>query len=139
MLKQLSPTACGGAKILEALVEESRNLRSGARAAAAEDLSNRAASLRHDLLSTKPAGKPCENAPRFDQAPEIQIAESDNKHLRGTVHRPEANSLQNWKFQACSRAWANREFQPFRCFTVWLLFRKAQRLASMSKQAMRRA
>ncbi|MDX2039812.1 MAG: C25 family cysteine peptidase [Acidobacteriota bacterium] len=76
---------CAGAKFLEALVAESRNLRSGARTASAEDLSNRASSLRHDLLSTRRDGKPCENAPRVNQMPEVQIVESDNKRLRGAV------------------------------------------------------
>lgn len=76
---------CGSATILEALAEEIRGLRSGARTVTAEDLGNRVSSLRSDLLSTRPAGKPCADAPRFNQAPELQITESDNKHLRGSV------------------------------------------------------
>lgn len=77
--------ACGSAKILETFMDESQDLRSGARALQAEDLGNRGSVLRHDLLSTRPAGKSCENAPRFNKAPEVRIAESDNKHVRGTV------------------------------------------------------
>jgi hypothetical protein len=76
---------CAGAKFLEAMVADSRALRSGARVAIAEDLSNRVSSLRHDLLSMRPEGKTCDNAPRANQTPEVEIAASDNKHLRGVV------------------------------------------------------
>lgn len=76
---------CAGAKFLEAMVAESRALRSGLRTATAEDLSNRVSSLRHDLLAKRRDGKVCTDSPRFDKTPEVEILESDNKHLRGAV------------------------------------------------------
>lgn len=82
--------ACESSGFLEAFINESRELRSGAAAFQAEDLANRGVVLRHDLLSTKSAGKPCENAPRFNKAPEIELIQSDNKLLYGKVKFGEA-------------------------------------------------
>ncbi len=76
---------CQSASAMKEFADESQKMREGARAVVAEDLGNRAWSLRHDILSTMPEGKPCPDATRFNKAPEVGIAESDNKRVRGAV------------------------------------------------------
>jgi len=76
---------CGGAKTLEAFADEAQSLRQDARSAVAEDLRNRAWSLRQDILSVAPRGKTCEGSERFNREPVVKIGESDNRHLQGSV------------------------------------------------------
>ncbi|MGH9767802.1 MAG: C25 family cysteine peptidase, partial [Blastocatellia bacterium] len=75
---------CGGAKTLEAFADEAQSLRQGARSSIAEDLRNRGWSLRQDILSAA-KGKACDDGARFNQEPVVNIGESDNRHLRGSV------------------------------------------------------
>ncbi len=76
---------CGSAKALEAFADDVQSLRLGARASIAEDLRNRGWSLRQDILSAARKGQACDGAERFDQAPVVNIGESDNRHLTGSV------------------------------------------------------
>lgn len=76
---------CQSAAIIMDFTEEARKLRVSDRSFAAEDLANRGWSLRQDILSMMPADKPCVGAERFNMPPRVEITESDNKHLRGTI------------------------------------------------------
>src|SRR5262245_27312437 len=76
---------CGSAKTIEAFAFEAQSLQQGARATIAEDLRNRSWSLRQDILSTARKGQACEGAERFNQEPGVNIGESDNRHLTGSV------------------------------------------------------
>ena len=69
--------SCTGARILLNALNEIRPI--------AEDLHNRIWTLRQDILSMVPDGKGCEDSPRTNRAPEVQIFESDEQHLRGRV------------------------------------------------------
>ncbi len=69
--------SCTGARTLLNALNETRPI--------AEDLHNRIWTLRQDILSSTPDGKGCEDSPRTNRAPEVQIFESDEQHLRGRV------------------------------------------------------
>jgi hypothetical protein len=76
---------CGSAKILESFADAAQDMGKGARDSVPEDLRNRGWSLRQDVLSAAPKGKPCDGSVRFNQEPVVKIGESDNRHLVGSV------------------------------------------------------
>lgn len=77
---------CQSAATVVNFTATARKLREGGKNIAAEDLANRGWSLRQDILSMMPADKPCPGAERFNMPPKVEIIESDNTHLRGTIH-----------------------------------------------------
>src|SRR5262249_19093997 len=76
---------CGSAKTMGAFADEAQSLRQGSAATVAEDLRNRAWSLRQDILSTVQRGQVCDGAARFNQEPVVNVGESDNRHMTGSV------------------------------------------------------
>ncbi|MFN0085589.1 MAG: C25 family cysteine peptidase [Blastocatellia bacterium] len=84
---------CRAAKIVEDFLGGIPKLREGERTPYAEDLFNRAWSLRRDAISLIPKGDPCATTPRFNQAPGVSILESDNKRLRVAVGFGEPSRL----------------------------------------------
>jgi hypothetical protein len=76
---------CRAAKLAEDFSDDLGKLREGARTPYAEDLRNQAWAVRNDILGAIPKVSPCNDAPRFNRAPAINILESDNKHLRGRI------------------------------------------------------
>lgn len=86
---------CAAAKSFESFFDEAQGLRQGRLASTAEDLHNRAWSLRQDVLSILQKGKACDASVRANQPPVVEIAESDNRHIRGTVRfgEPKMSSI----------------------------------------------
>jgi hypothetical protein len=76
---------CESIKELEAFLAIPPRLRDGERAPLFEDLYNQAWSLRQDLLSLQPKEKTCPGGERANLEPVVDIAESDNRHIRGVV------------------------------------------------------
>ena len=81
---------CAGAKTLAAALVEAQALQKTSHNSVAEDLHNRIWTLRQDILSTLPEGRGCEDSPRINRAPVVEILESDDEHLRGRIAFGEA-------------------------------------------------
>lgn len=77
---------CEAIKELEAFLAIPPRLRDGERAPLFEDIFNQAWSVRQDLLSLQTKEKPCAGGERANKEPVVDIAESDNRHIRGVVH-----------------------------------------------------
>ncbi|MEP7271563.1 MAG: C25 family cysteine peptidase [Acidobacteriota bacterium] len=77
--------SCGGAKNLAAALNEVQALHKASHNSIVEDLHNRVWTLRQDILNNLPPGKGCEDSPLANRPPKVEIIESDDQHLRGTV------------------------------------------------------